>query len=443
MGYRGWWFLLLFLAGGAHGVESESESASASASSIEKKGQAVKKKSKSDKIKVLGSRIKKIDMEGPKSIMVLDQDDLRRTGASTLNEALNTLTVASFGSFKYGSGYGSGEGVQSMSIHGLGSSNTLVLLNGKRLSKDPYLQITDISVIPMAAVEKVTILKGTASAVYGSDALGGVVDIRTKEDFAGFGFGGEYSKARSKGGDTSNFFAVSGVSTSKYRNLTVVNYKKQDSILVKDRPWVDSSERSTFGAVPSYRAADGKFQPVRDCGGSIKTVRTGDFCEYSYWDDYIYQGERDDLSFINDFEYNLSSRTTLNARLFASKVHTVRTSTKNAIDPSDGYGVKASVIEGKNLDLASAPYVNKNGEVEIKGRLIEDGGSYTENDNLTLSGAFSLVHEINDSATLEFSVSESRVSMDTFWSDRYNDVLLKRAIREGEFDLLMHKQLFI
>ena len=92
---------------------------------------------KPERIQVTGSRIKQIDAQGPQPILVLDKDAIARTGATTINEALNTLTIASFGSANYGSGFGVGEGVQSISIHGLGSGNTLVLVNGKRLARDP------------------------------------------------------------------------------------------------------------------------------------------------------------------------------------------------------------------------------------------------------------------------------------------------------------------
>ena len=393
-------------------------------------------KPKAEKIKILGSRIKKMDIEGPKSIIVMDAEAIQRTGATSINEALNTLTISSFGSAEFGSNYGSGDGIQSLSVHGLGSSNTLVLLNGKRLAKDPYLEIIDMSVIPIAAVEKVEILTGTASALYGSDALGGVVNIITKKDFVGFGHGGGYSMARMGGGDVSDLFAVAGTTSSRFQNLTVLNWKHRESFLRKDRPWTDTKGRSTFGKVPSYRGVDGKFHLTKPCDGPVKKNNTGEFCEYNYWDIYEYQGTRDDISLINDFNYDATKKAKINFRVFASRSKSKTNGFPTSVDPDDpGYGIKASVFEERNPNLKVAPSIDKDGLVPVKGRLLEDERSFTENDNLTLSASLGTTYEINNDLTLDVAVTDSRVTINTFWSDRYNNDLLRDAINNGDYDM--------
>ncbi len=207
-----------------------------------------KQQPKTERIQVTGSRIRQLDLEGPKPVITVDRKDLEKSGAVNLNEALNKLTVASFGSGEYGSNYGAPEGTQTVDLRGLGEGNTLVLLNGRRIVRDPSLEFIDLSVIPTAAVERVEIITGTASAIYGTDALAGVINIITRKQYDGMSFGYSMTKPRFGGGDRDQVYMMAGTNSEKTSNLITMQWDESKPILAKDRPWFDTNFRSSRGA---------------------------------------------------------------------------------------------------------------------------------------------------------------------------------------------------
>src|SRR4051794_36203525 len=151
-----------------------------------------------EKVEITGSSIKRIEAETALPVQVITREQIERTGATTVEQLLNTVTAAS-SSGQLSAGAVSGAttgGISSVSLRGLNSQHTLVLLNGKRIA--PYgIGFTndsvsvDVNSIPLAAVERVEILKDGASAVYGSDAIAGVINFIMRKDFTGGGGEGE------------------------------------------------------------------------------------------------------------------------------------------------------------------------------------------------------------------------------------------------------------
>ena len=139
-------------------------------------------------VEVTGSRIKQPADEGASPVQTLTREDIRRTGATTLYELFT-----SFGSVGYGSADTGGRGTfapgsSSVSLRGFGKA-TLVLLNSRRVAPYPLAEYSDIFVnidaLPLEAVERVEILRSGASAIYGSEAIAGVVNIITRQDYEG------------------------------------------------------------------------------------------------------------------------------------------------------------------------------------------------------------------------------------------------------------------
>jgi iron complex outermembrane receptor protein len=149
----------------------------------EDEGQKMPQK-KVEKIQVTGSHIKRIDIEGPSPVQTIDKQELDETGYNSVADVLRNVSANSFGSRREQAG-STVAGVAEVSLRGLGASSTLVLMNGRRLPTDGVTGAVDLNLIPMAAVERVEILKDGASAIYGSDAIGGVVNIITKRDYVG------------------------------------------------------------------------------------------------------------------------------------------------------------------------------------------------------------------------------------------------------------------
>jgi iron complex outermembrane recepter protein len=148
---------------------------------------------KLEEVVVTGSSIKRINAETALPVQILKRDDIERTGATSVEELFRKLTVAtSSGSTVAAQATGFGTGaISTISLRGLGSDRTLVLINGKRAavygggSAGNAGSSVDINSIPVAAIERVEILKDGASAVYGSDAIAGVVNFILRSNFQG------------------------------------------------------------------------------------------------------------------------------------------------------------------------------------------------------------------------------------------------------------------
>lgn len=143
-----------------------------------------------ERIEVTGSNIKRVDVETAAALTVVTRDELLRSGRATVAEYLQSLTVDGQGSLRTSFGQGFAVGATAVSLRGLGAAATLVLVNGRRmapypLADDAQRQFTDLSGVPLLAVERIEILRSGASSIYGSDAMAGVVNILLRREFSG------------------------------------------------------------------------------------------------------------------------------------------------------------------------------------------------------------------------------------------------------------------
>ncbi len=176
------------------------------------------KEGKVERIEVTGSRIKQVDMETASPVTVITAADLKVTGETSVADVLNNSSINSFGSWRGMSGYGAGASATSdVDLRGLGSQATLILLDGRRMpgTSSSSGTVADTSSIPMAIVERIEILRDGASAVYGSDAVAGVINIITKKDFEGVELNYTGESPDVEGGDSSRFSVAAGFSTDK------------------------------------------------------------------------------------------------------------------------------------------------------------------------------------------------------------------------------------
>lgn len=144
-----------------------------------------------DKVTVVGSRIKRAEVEGPAPVVVISRDQIDREGFQTVGDMLQTLTQNTTGSFTGDLAVtGFTPNAQVVNLRNLGPGYTLTLINGRRPAQypQPYNRdnnVVNVRVIPSAMVERVEVLTGGASAIYGSDAVAGVVNIVLRENFDG------------------------------------------------------------------------------------------------------------------------------------------------------------------------------------------------------------------------------------------------------------------
>lgn len=146
-----------------------------------------------DRVVVTGSYIRRIDDETALPVTTLDQDAFDLSGASTLSDVLSYLPQsAGFDNNETSTGPNAARGdAASINLRGIGSGNTLVLLNGRRIAPHPIAEgavprlSANINQIPLGAIERVEVLRDGASALYGSDAVAGVVNTILKRDYQG------------------------------------------------------------------------------------------------------------------------------------------------------------------------------------------------------------------------------------------------------------------
>ena len=167
-----------------------------------------------ERFEVTGSSIKRIDGATALPVLVLSLDEIQMTGVSNTEQLLKTVTsmetagagaVAGTGA---GGGQNGGSSTATISLRGLGSNRTLVLINGRRGAAAGGGSAVDIASIPVAAIDHVEVLKDGASAIYGSDAVSGVVNFIMRKNFSGTDVSTTWGAPTRAGGGTEKKVSV-------------------------------------------------------------------------------------------------------------------------------------------------------------------------------------------------------------------------------------------
>ena len=195
-------------------------------------------------VHVTGSNLKRTEKEGTQPIQTITAKDIRETGATTVTELIRLVpSMGSDTNLDTNDG-GFSRGVSTASLRGLSSTSTLILLNGRRMTPAAYADpnegnstLYDLNSIPLAAIERVEILRDGASAVYGSDAIGGVINFITRSNYQGREISARASANddglfRRKG---ANFFLGAGdVENDGYNVFITGDISERDRVLRED-----------------------------------------------------------------------------------------------------------------------------------------------------------------------------------------------------------------
>ncbi|MGJ7914928.1 TonB-dependent receptor [Massilia sp. LXY-6] len=193
------------------------------------------------RVEVTGSSIKRADVEGSLPVQMVSAADIKRSGATNTAELLTTLSSNSMvGAVNGAEGAGqSTYGLSSASLRGLGASKTLVLVNGRRLGNYATDGTSvDVNSIPLASIDHVEVLKDGASGVYGSDAIGGVINFITRQNFSGVELNGYTSASRYGGGQTHKASVLAGFGdfdADRYNFTLSADVSKEDAIFGRQR----------------------------------------------------------------------------------------------------------------------------------------------------------------------------------------------------------------
>lgn len=212
---------------------------------------------------ITGSMIPTVDANQSVSpVLVLSTKEIEKSGVATVSDVLLKIPQNNSGTFNEGflAGNSFSKGSSSISLRGLGPNATLVLLNGRRLAGYGFAQnitdsFVDLNSIPLSAVERIEILKDGASAIYGSDAIAGVVNIILKKEFSGVEVSARVGNTTEKDALEQAYSATWGVVTEKGSALVIADWFKRNGLYLRDRDYSVSADHRPNG--PDGRSSYG------------------------------------------------------------------------------------------------------------------------------------------------------------------------------------------
>lgn len=223
-----------------------------------------------DEVIVLGSRIpRQIDTEGPAPVTTITSEDILRNGYQSVPDLLRAVTQngGETQSQQSSSGASFTPGAQQVDLRGLGPNHTLVLVNGRRIADFPLpfqgqSNFTDVSNIPVGLIERVEVLSGSASAIYGSDAIAGVVNFVLKKSADGTRFDFRSGFTEDGGGESQRLTITTGWDRGAFHGVVGVELLNQEPLWAYDREIQDSTKDSPVNT--TARRAFLRFDEVDD-----------------------------------------------------------------------------------------------------------------------------------------------------------------------------------
>ncbi|CDG85620.1 TonB-dependent receptor plug domain-containing protein [Janthinobacterium agaricidamnosum] len=277
---------------------------------------------------VTGSRIPRASLEGPSAVTVITGDEITRQGYSNVFDALNNQVQNS--GFTQGADYGNTftPSANAISLRGLGPNHTLILLNGRRLADFPVaydgtVNFTNLANIPSSIVDRVEILTGGASAIYGSDAIAGVVNVILKKQADGFDINLKAGETTRGGGANQRLQLTGGGTYGKLNTLFSLELSQRDPLWSRDRDFMASRSGTPTNIASRKNLNSGKYIDLGDTCSNfgdlfensvIKyTSKAGTYCASpkgspSYW---TTQTKNESQNLFGSLNYELTPEQTL------------------------------------------------------------------------------------------------------------------------------------
>src|SRR5882724_219544 len=186
-------------------------------------------------IVITGTRIRRVDTETASPVITINSTAIEASGLQTVGELVSQLPTVSGSAVNPAVNNGGGFGEANVELRGLDAKRTLVLLNGRRVGLVGSSSAVDVNQIPIAMIDHVEVLKEGAGAVYGSDAIAGVVNFITRKDVDGLEANVEYGQTSQSDGGHTSAGLLFGTNTDKLSVLIGANYNKQKAISANDR----------------------------------------------------------------------------------------------------------------------------------------------------------------------------------------------------------------
>src|SRR5512143_1225686 len=225
-------------------------------------------------IVVTGSNIRRVDIATANPVLTIDKAAIQQSGKLTLGDLVQDVPAVTGPVSNPRVNNGGGTGFSSISLRGLGSTRTLLLVNGHR-----YLY-GDVNAIPAVAVERIEVLTDGASSVYGSDAIGGVVNFILRSNYQGAEFSADYGISDRDDGERKGYHFVFGQTTDKGSIMAGVDYNKFASVLAANREFSKNAIYYYYGvahvAGGSSRTPTGNIQLPANLKAQFNCPKGGD-----------------------------------------------------------------------------------------------------------------------------------------------------------------------
>lgn len=210
-----------------------------------------------ERIEVVGSRIKRaVDYESAQPVTTMTRADIEQTGLTTTFDIINHISASDGSGLSTVTSQTNGsDGSQWISLRGVGAQRTLVLVDGKRWPTDTN-GIVDLSTIPVAIIERIEVLKDGASAIYGSDAIGGVVNIITRKKYEGAQAGYYFGETTHGDGGQNAEDVTIGAASERSSGVISLSRSETKSIMAGDRSQSDVSVYGCDKLLSNYPASD-------------------------------------------------------------------------------------------------------------------------------------------------------------------------------------------
>ena len=230
---------------------------------------------------VTGSRIRSPNLTSVSPVATVGSKDVKLTGATNVEDIINNLpqAFAEYGSFESNGS----SGTATVNLRGLGSSRTLVLIDGKRLQPgDPTVPVADLNMIPAALIDRVDVLTGGASAVYGSDAVAGVVNFIMKHNFEGIQIDAETSVAEVNNNNKQvraiDANATQGLPPTVFPHGSVWDGQRHTVTIIGGANSPDGKGNAEFYL--GYTSIDAVTQAKRDYSACTIATNNGNYVQY-------------------------------------------------------------------------------------------------------------------------------------------------------------------
>nr|WP_205663184.1 TonB-dependent receptor [Alteromonas facilis] len=309
-------------------------------------------------IQVTGTNIKGVDLEGTQPLTVLTSEDIAKSGANTIAELMRTVsqTRGGFGSFDTtqsgATSTSTPAGQAAASLRGIGPSATLTLVNGRRIAASSFASGTenfvDVNAIPAAAVERVEILATGASAIYGADAVAGVINYILKDNYEGLNLNASYENTTvSADHGKLNLQALWGTEVLGGNLTAFIDFYDRKTARANDFEQTKSPIlASSYSYLPSesaniyyWSARDGNEIGAPNCNSPFVTTEFGeDICAYYGNQDDVLETPLESLSAGVTYEHAFKE-VTLKADILFSNTESTSFSSPapiNQIDDEEG-----------------------------------------------------------------------------------------------------------